>query len=150
MTTGCSRPSRIASPTNSQAKCGVNGYEPLDLDLSAFVLERRYSSTEWMSSRISFERRTDENQQAKGNFDLLEHAKNVTKPNDVMVARLGYRVMEEIAERVPGVTYKTSRTLCVDDAMGVGGHHIEITFAHPDLAGWMRTHEANAGGNGGL
>jgi hypothetical protein len=32
--------------------------------------------------------------------------------------------------------------------MGVGGHHIEITFAHPDLAGWMRAHEANAGGNG--
>ena len=47
----------------------------------------------------------------------------------------GYRVMEEMAERVPGVTYKESRTLCVDDAMGVGGHHIELTFAHPDLAG---------------
>ena len=28
--------------------------------------------------------------------------------------------------------------------MGVGGHHIEITFTHPDLAGWMRAHEANA------
>ncbi len=55
--------------------------------------------------------------------------------------------MEEMAERVPGVTYKESRTLCVDDAMGVGGHHIEITFAHPDLAGWMRAHEANTGGN---
>ncbi len=57
--------------------------------------------------------------------------------------------MEEMAERVPGVTYKESRTLCVDDAMGVGGHHIEITFAHPDLAGWMRAHEANAERNGG-
>jgi hypothetical protein len=61
----------------------------------------------------------------------------------------GYRVMEEVAERVPGVTYKESRTLSIDDAMGVGGHHIEITFAHPDLAGWMRAHEANAGENGG-
>ena len=42
----------------------------------------------------------------------------------------GYRVMEEMAERVPGVTYKESRTLSIDDAMSVGGHHIEITFAH--------------------
>jgi hypothetical protein len=39
--------------------------------------------------------------------------------------------------------------LSMDDAMGVGGHHIEITFTHPDLVGWMRAHEANAGGNGG-
>ncbi len=32
----------------------------------------------------------------------------------------------------------------------VGSHHIEITFAHPDLAGWMRAHEANADiANGG-
>ena len=41
----------------------------------------------------------------------------------------GYWVMKEMAKRVPGVNYKESRTLCVDDAMGVGGHHIEITFA---------------------
>jgi hypothetical protein len=93
-------------------------------------------------------------------IDALEHAKNVAKTNDVMVARLGYRevathygcaykndgyrVMEEMAERVPGVSYKTSRTLSVGDVMGVGGHHIEITFGHPDLAGWMRAHEVNA------
>lgn len=42
--------------------------------------------------------------------------------------------MEEMAERVPGVTDKESRTLLVDDAMGIGGHHIEIMFAHSDLA----------------
>ncbi|WP_227378101.1 hypothetical protein [Haladaptatus halobius] len=52
--------------------------------------------------------------------------------------------MEEMAERVPGVSYKESCTLSMDDAMGVGGHHIEITFGHSDLAGWMRAHEANA------
>lgn len=61
----------------------------------------------------------------------------------------GYRVMEEMAERVPGVIYKESRTLSIDDTMGVGGHHIEIRFAHPDLAGWMRAHEANVEQNGG-
>ncbi|WP_266081519.1 hypothetical protein [Haladaptatus caseinilyticus] len=54
-----------------------------------------------------------------------------------------------MAERVPGVTYKESRTLSIDNATGVGGHHIEITFAHPDLAGWMRADEANSEGNGG-
>ncbi|WP_254663340.1 hypothetical protein [Haladaptatus sp. W1] len=115
---------------------------------------------------VNFREKRAESQQVEDKYlDVLEHAKNVAKTNDVMVARLGYRevathygcaykndgyrVMEEMAERVPGVTYKESRTLCVDDAMGVGGHHIEITFAHPDLAGWMRAHEANAGGNGG-
>ena len=114
---------------------------------------------------VNFREKRAESQQVEDKYlDVLEHAKNVAKTNDVMVARLGYRevathygsaytndgyrVMEEMAERVPGVTYKESRTLCVDDAMGVGGHHIEISFAHPDLAGWMRAHEANAA-NGG-
>ena len=82
-------------------------------------------------------------------LNVLEHTKNVAKTNDVMVARLGYRevathdrsaykndgyrVMEQMAEGVPGVTYKESRTLSVDDAMGVGGHHIGLTFAYSDL-----------------
>ncbi|WP_227379732.1 hypothetical protein [Haladaptatus halobius] len=93
-------------------------------------------------------------------LDVLEHAKNVAQMNDVMVSQLGYRevaahygctykndgyrVMEEMAERVPGVSYKESRTLSVDDALGVGGHHIEITFGHPDLAVCIRAHEASA------
>lgn len=96
---------------------------------------------------------------------MPKHAKNVAKTNDVMVARLGYReiathygcaytndgyqMKEEIAEWVPGVTDKERRTLSIDDAIGGGGHHIEITFAHPGLAGWMRAHESNAGGSGG-
>ncbi|MFB9809549.1 hypothetical protein ACFFQF_32775 [Haladaptatus pallidirubidus] len=56
-----------------------------------------------------------------------------------------------MAERVPGVTYKESRTLCMDDAMGLGRHHIEITFAHPDLAGGCEhtkpTREGTEGAN---
>jgi hypothetical protein len=75
---------------------------------------------------------------------VLEHAKNVAKTNDVMVVWLsyrevvihygcaykndGYRVMEEMVERVPGVSYKTSRTLSVD-AMDVGGHHRNLVRA---------------------
>jgi chromosome segregation ATPase len=110
---------------------------------------------------VNFREKRAESQQVEDKYlNVLEHAKNVAQTNDVMVARLGYRevathygcaykndgyrVMEEMAERVPGVTYKESRTLCAEDAMGVGGHHIEITFGHPDLAGWMRAHEANA------
>ena len=58
-------------------------------------------------------------------------------------------MLEKMAERVPGVTYKDSRTLSIDDVMGVGGHHIEIAFAHPDLAGWIQAYEANAERNGG-
>ncbi|WP_433634274.1 hypothetical protein [Halomicrococcus sp. NG-SE-24] len=54
----------------------------------------------------------------------------------------GYRVMEELADRVPGVNYKESRTVSADDALGVGGRHIEISVADPDLAGWMRTYDA--------
>ncbi|SIR87983.1 hypothetical protein SAMN05421858_4290 [Haladaptatus litoreus] len=49
----------------------------------------------------------------------------------------------------PDVSYKPSRTLSVDGAMGVDGHHIEITFVQPVLAGWMRPREANAGGDEG-
>ncbi|WP_435159848.1 hypothetical protein [Haladaptatus sp. DFWS20] len=124
------------------------------------TIQRSEQNTELMNFR---EKRAESQQVEDKYLDVLEHAKNVAKTNDAMVARLGYRevathygcaykndgyrVMEEMAERVPGVSYKESRTLCVDDAMGVGGHHIEITFAHPDLAGWMRAHEANAGGN---
>ena len=120
---------------------------------------RRYSVQN--TKLVNFCEKRAESQQVENKYiDVLEHAKNVAKTNDVMVTRLGYRevathygcsynndgyrVMEEMAERVPGVTYKESRTRCVDDAMGVGRHHIEITFAHPDLAGWMRAHEANA------
>lgn len=58
-----------------------------------------------------------------------------------------YRVMEAMAERVPSVNDTESRTLSADNALGVGGRHIEISFADPDLAGWMRAHEANTGGN---
>jgi hypothetical protein len=63
-------------------------------------------------------------------LNVLEHAKNVPKTNDVMVARLGYRevathygcayendgyrVMEEMAECVPGVSYKMYWTLSVE------------------------------------
>jgi hypothetical protein len=110
---------------------------------------------------VNFREKRAESQQIEDKYlNVLKHAKNVGEANDVMVARLdyqevathygcaykndGYRVMEEMAERVPGVSYKESRALSVDDALGVGGHHIEITFGHPDLAGWMRAHEANA------
>ncbi|WP_227378391.1 hypothetical protein [Haladaptatus halobius] len=106
-------------------------------------------------------RKARESQQVEDKYlDVLERAKNVTKTKDVMVALSRYRevaahygctykndryrVMEERAERVPGVSYKESQMLSVDDAMDVGGHHIKITFGHPDLQGWMRAHEANA------
>jgi hypothetical protein len=84
---------------------------------------------------VNFREKRAESQQVEDNYlDVLKHTKNVAKTNDVMVARLGYRevathyscaytndgyrVMEEVAERVPGVSYKDSRTSSVDDAMG--------------------------------
>ena len=98
---------------------------------------------------VNFREKRAESQQVEDKYlDILKHAKNVAKTNDVMVAQLGYRevathdgcayqndgyrVMEEMVDRVAGVSYRESRTLSVDDVMGVGGHHIEITFAHPD------------------
>jgi DNA integrity scanning protein DisA with diadenylate cyclase activity len=122
--------------------------------------------SEQTTELVNFREKCAESQQVEDKYlDVLEHAKNVAQTNDVMVARLGYRevathydcaykndgyrVMEEMAERVLGVTYKELRTLSIDNAMSVGGHHIEITFGHPDLVGWMRAHEANVRGNGG-
>ncbi|WP_227377235.1 hypothetical protein [Haladaptatus halobius] len=110
---------------------------------------------------VNFREKRAESQQVEDKYlNVLEHAKKVAKTNDVMVARLdyrevathygcaykndGYRLMEEMGDRVPGVSYKESRTQSVDDAMDVGGHHIEIMFGHPDLAGWMRAHQANS------
>jgi hypothetical protein len=67
---------------------------------------------------VNFREKRAESQQVEDKYlDVLEHAKNVAKTNDVMVTRLsyrevethygcaytndGYRVMEEMAEHVP-------------------------------------------------
>ena len=68
-----------------------------------------------------------------------------------MIARLGYRevatnygcaytndvyrVIEEMAERVPSVNYKESRTLCVEDARGVGAITSKSRTPIPTLRG---------------
>ncbi|WP_433630967.1 hypothetical protein [Halomicrococcus sp. NG-SE-24] len=119
--------------------------------------------SEQNTALVNFRKQRAESQQVEANYlDVLEAGQKIAEENDAMIARLdyrtvaahwcaytndGYRVMEEMAERVPGVTYKESRTVLADDAMGVGGRHIEISFADPDLAGWMRAHEASMRGN---
>ena len=124
------------------------------------TVERSEQNTELVNVR---EQRAESQQVEAKYLDVLEAGQKIAAENDAMIARLdyrkvathygcaykndGYRVMEEMADRVPGVTYKQSRTLSADDAMGVGGRHIEISFADPDLAGWMRAHDANTGGN---
>lgn len=52
----------------------------------------------------------------------------------------GYRVMDKMAERVPGVNDTESRSLSADDALGNSGRHIEISFADPDLVGFIDKH----------
>ncbi|MFC6764645.1 hypothetical protein [Natrinema soli] len=123
------------------------------------TVQRSEQNTELMNFR---EKRAESQQVEDKYLAVLQAGKNLAAEHETMVARMGYRkvatrygcaykndgyrVMEEMAERVPGVTYKESRTLG-PETMGVGGHHIEISFAHPDLAGWIRAREANTGGN---
>mgnify|MGYP006302297843 CR=1 FL=1 len=126
----------------------------------ADAVERSEQNTELVNVR----KQRAESQQVEAKYlDVLEAGQKIAEENDAMIARLdyrtvathyvcaykndGYRVMEEMADRVPGVTYKESRTLSADGALGVGGGHIEISFADPDLAGWMRAHHANMGGD---
>ncbi|WP_433630976.1 hypothetical protein [Halomicrococcus sp. NG-SE-24] len=124
------------------------------------TVERSEQNTEL----VNFREQRAESQQVEAKYlDVLEAETKIAEENDAMIARLdyrtvaahygcaykndGYRVMGEMADRVPGVNYKESRTVLADDAMGVGGRHIEISVADPDLAGWMRAHNANTGGN---
>lgn len=56
----------------------------------------------------------------------------------------GYRVMEEMDERVPGVEYVDGRDLPIDTGVT---HKIEektlrVEWQHPDLRGWVRAHRS--------
>jgi chromosome segregation ATPase len=56
----------------------------------------------------------------------------------------GYRVMEEMADRVPGVHYSDGRDLPIDTGVT---HKIEqialrVEWQHPDLRGWVRAHRS--------
>ncbi|SIR97755.1 hypothetical protein SAMN05421858_4916 [Haladaptatus litoreus] len=122
------------------------------------TVQRSEQNTELMNFR---EKRVESQQIEDKYLAVLEAGQKLAAENETMIVRMnyrkvathygcaykndGYRVMEEMAERVPGVTYKESKNLG-PETMGVGGRHIEISFAHPDLAGWMRAHEADTGG----
>lgn len=58
----------------------------------------------------------------------------------------GYRVMEEMAERVPGVHYVDGhRANDIDPTTKVGGKSIRVEWQHPDLRGWVRAHRSEGG-----
>jgi hypothetical protein len=65
------------------------------------TVQRSEQNTELLNFR---EKRTESQQVEDKYLNVLEHAKNVAKINDSMVARLGYRVMEEMTEYVPSVS----------------------------------------------
>ncbi|WP_458190624.1 hypothetical protein [Haladaptatus sp. NG-WS-4] len=91
-------------------------------------------------------------------INVLTYAKNVAKTDDVLVARLGfrevsthygcaykndgYRVMEEMAERVPGVAYVDGHLANpdIDFTTKIDEKSIHVEWNHPDLHGWVRTH----------
>ena len=54
----------------------------------------------------------------------------------------GYRVMEEMAERVPGVRYSDGRDLPIDTGVTqkVEQKALRVEWQHPDLRGWVRAH----------
>jgi chromosome segregation ATPase len=55
----------------------------------------------------------------------------------------GYRVMEEMAERVPGVHYVDGHQANdIDPTTKVGGKSIRVEWQHPDLRGWVRAHRS--------
>ncbi|ODR79842.1 hypothetical protein BG842_03315 [Haladaptatus sp. W1] len=54
----------------------------------------------------------------------------------------GYRVMEEMAERVPGVAYVDGHLANpdIDPTTKIDGKSIRVEWNHPDLRGWVRAH----------
>lgn len=54
----------------------------------------------------------------------------------------GYRVMEEMAERVPGVHYSDGRDLPIDTGVThkVEQKALRVEWRHPELRGWIRAH----------
>lgn len=56
----------------------------------------------------------------------------------------GYRVMEEMAERVPGVHYSDGRDLPIDTGVThkIGQKGLRVEWQHPDLRGWVRAHRS--------
>ncbi|GAA0240755.1 hypothetical protein ACFFQF_30875 [Haladaptatus pallidirubidus] len=56
----------------------------------------------------------------------------------------GYRVMNEIAERVPGIEYVDGYLANpdIDPTTKVEGKRIRVEWNHPDLRGWVRAHRA--------
>ena len=55
----------------------------------------------------------------------------------------GYRVMEEMADRVPGVHYVDGHLANdIDPTTKVGGKSIRVEWQHPDLRGWVRAHRS--------
>ncbi|SIR76352.1 hypothetical protein SAMN05421858_3700 [Haladaptatus litoreus] len=54
----------------------------------------------------------------------------------------GYRVMEEMAERVPGVEYVDGHLANpdIDPTTKIEGKRICVEWNHPDLRGWVRAH----------
>ncbi|WP_266081645.1 hypothetical protein [Haladaptatus caseinilyticus] len=54
----------------------------------------------------------------------------------------GYRVMEEMSDRVPGVQYVDGHLANsdVDATTKVEGKRIRVEWNHPDLRGWVRAH----------
>jgi len=54
----------------------------------------------------------------------------------------GYRVMEEMEERVPGVEYVEARKANpeVDPTTTVAGKSIRVEWEHPELRAWVRAH----------
>lgn len=55
----------------------------------------------------------------------------------------GYRVMEEMADRVPGVQFVDSHRMSEIDATAVREQKsIRVEWQHPDLRGWVRAHRS--------
>lgn len=102
--------------------------------------------------RESLEDNARSRSKVESQLAVLERATEFAETNDQNIVRFNYRqisniygcneryaytVMETMAEEVPGCLHKDGRTLG-PETHGVGGQHLEIQLAHPELRGWLR------------
>lgn len=112
------------------------------------TVEENTALIEWREKQGDIRQTKVEKQEA-----VLRFAEKQARANDTAICRMdyrqvareygchhndAYRVMEQMEDEVPGVSYKNSRTLG-PETQGVGGKHVEIQLAHPELRGWLRS-----------
>ena len=86
--------------------------------------------------------RAEEKARETGSQTVYLNYREVATHYGCVYATDGYRVMEEMAERIPGVEYVDGHLANpeIDATTKIEQKSIRVEWNHPDLRGWVRAH----------